>query len=237
MKRVIAFSLWGSDPKYTVGAIKNADLARDIYPEWICRFYVGKSTPDDIIDSLVQKKNTEVFIMNEGGDWTGMFWRFYPASDFDVMIMISRDTDSRLNRREKAAVDEWLESDKGFHIMRDHPFHAFPVLGGMWGAKRGCLPRMKQLIEEWDQQDAYGTDYDFFANAVVPLLQNNVMVHDEFFREEHPLVAFQGCHPADFPIQRKGLEFVGEVYDHNEQTVPEHSDALGNFLKQAGTIK
>ena len=38
MKKIIAFSLWGDQPKYTVGAIKNADLAKEIYPDWTCRF-------------------------------------------------------------------------------------------------------------------------------------------------------------------------------------------------------
>ena len=124
MKKVISFCLWGDNPRYTIGAIKNADLANDIYPDWICRYYVGKSVSIEIIEELYTKKNTEIFIMNEQGNWSGMFWRFLPASDTDVEVMVSRDTDSRLSEREKAAVEEWLESDKGFHIMRDHPAHA-----------------------------------------------------------------------------------------------------------------
>jgi hypothetical protein len=52
MKKIISFSLWGDNPKYTVGAIKNAELALSIYPDWICRYYIGKSTPQEIIDEL-----------------------------------------------------------------------------------------------------------------------------------------------------------------------------------------
>ena len=32
MTKVIGFSLWGDNPKYTVGATRNAQLARKIYP-------------------------------------------------------------------------------------------------------------------------------------------------------------------------------------------------------------
>jgi hypothetical protein len=32
--KVIAFSLWGNDAKYGIGAIKNVELARQIYPDW-----------------------------------------------------------------------------------------------------------------------------------------------------------------------------------------------------------
>ena len=31
MKRVISFSLWGNHPRYNIGAIKNADLAKKYY--------------------------------------------------------------------------------------------------------------------------------------------------------------------------------------------------------------
>ena len=47
--KVIAFSLWGDNPKYNVGAIKNAELAKVVYPGWVCRFYVGASVPQETI--------------------------------------------------------------------------------------------------------------------------------------------------------------------------------------------
>ena len=59
--------------------------------------------------------------MSEPGDWTSLFWRFHPAGETDVDVMISRDTDSRLSAREVAAVQEWLSSAADVHIMRDHP--------------------------------------------------------------------------------------------------------------------
>ncbi len=36
MKRVISYSLWGDNPKYTIGAIKNAELALTYYPDFEC---------------------------------------------------------------------------------------------------------------------------------------------------------------------------------------------------------
>jgi hypothetical protein len=37
--------------------------------------------------------------------------------------MASRDLDSPLTQRERAAVNEWLSSNLTFHSMRDHPYH------------------------------------------------------------------------------------------------------------------
>ena len=219
MKKLITFSLWGQNPKYLIGAIKNAELAKEIYPDWTCRFYIGQSVPAPIVFQLEEMKNAEVVLRPEFGDWRGMYWRFEAASEGDLEALISRDTDSRLNLREKAAVDAWLASDKGFHIMRDHPHHGYPVLGGMWGVKGGVIPNMKELIDAYSQQDAYGTDYQFFADTIMPLLDpETIMTHDEFFRG------------TPFPTPRKGLEFVGEVFDENDNNVPEHTRALREQL-------
>tara|TARA_R100000152_G_C6776061_1_gene204944 strand:+ start:1750 stop:2409 length:660 start_codon:yes stop_codon:yes gene_type:complete len=218
--KLITFSLWGQDPKYLIGAIKNAELANTIYPEWTCRFYVGKSVPHTITRKLSAFSNVQIVEKDIWGDWKGMYWRFEPASEEDVEVMISRDTDSRLNLRERAAVDEWIESDKGFHIMRDHPYHRFPVLGGMWGVKKGTVPNMKEMIKEFGGTDEYGTDYVFFAKKVLPSIHSNeIMIHDEFFGGKN------------FPIPRKGYEFVGQVYDQNDNIVEEHAAILRESLK------
>ncbi|MHC4391072.1 MAG: hypothetical protein ACYS22_07105, partial [Planctomycetota bacterium] len=144
--RVIAFSLWGDKPRYTVGAVRNAELARTIYPGWICRFYVGSSVPEDTIRALEAFENADVRQLQEPGDWRGMLWRFLPASEPEVEVFLSRDADSRLGGRERAAVEEWLQSGKGVHVMRDHPEHGAPILGGMWGARRGRIPGLRALL-------------------------------------------------------------------------------------------
>ena len=216
MKKIISFSLWGDNPIYTVGALKNADLALEIYPDWICRYYVGKSTPRSIITDLVEKENTEVFVMNEPGDWTGMFWRFYPASETGVEVMISRDTDSRLGLREKAAVDEWLASDKNFHIMRDHPYHATQILGGMWGVRNGLLLDMKAAILDYTKGDFWQVDQNFLKERIYPAVASHACVHDEFF-EKKP-----------FPIVREPSRFIGQAFDQNDNPLhPEHGELIG----------
>ena len=135
MKKVISFSLWGDDPRYTAGAYRNVDLAADCYPGWICRFHVGKTTPVDVLEYLAAQDNVELVPRPEECNWTGMFWRFEDAADPNVEMMISRDCDSRLTYREAAAVQEWAHGDKGFHISRNSYY------GGYVGGKTGHHPR------------------------------------------------------------------------------------------------
>ncbi len=57
-KKLISFCLWGDNPKYTIGAVRNAILAKTIYPDWICRYYIGKSVPENIVTELENFDNT-----------------------------------------------------------------------------------------------------------------------------------------------------------------------------------
>jgi hypothetical protein len=212
MKKIISFSLWGENPKYTIGAIKNAKLASVIYPDWICRFYCGKSVPKNIIEQLESQKNVEIIEMGEQGDWTGMFWRFYACEDSDVMI--SRDTDSRLSLREKIAVDEWLNSYKEFHIMRDHPYHKTEILGGMWGCRNGILKNIKKLIDDYNKGDFWQVDQNFLREKIYPLVVNQSIIHDSYLK--------YNTDSKKFPTERINKEFVGDVFDENDIRHPEY---------------
>lgn len=222
--KVISFSLWGNNPKYTFGAIRNAELAALIYPGWECWFFVDKQARADVGEVLEQMPNVRLWhILHD--DWRGMFDRFFPIT-FDnadrVDVMLSRDCDSRLSLREKAAVDEWLASDKTFHIMRDHPWHGSQILGGMWGCKQGFLPSFSKLMACWNMEDRWQTDQDFLNAVVYPRVVHNAMIHASFLRMEP--------HARDFPTPRNGIEFVGQVFDENDNTVAEHLAALAKAL-------
>lgn len=202
MKKIISFSLWGTDPKYNIGAIKNADLAKEIYPGWICRFYVGTSTPNDTLIELEKRENVEIVRMEEEGEWNSMFWRFFPISDSDTEIMLSRDCDSRLSIREKNCVDEFISSDKNFHRMVDHPYHG-GIMGGMWGAKKGILSNIKDLISVWPKTNKWQTDQSFLNSVIYPLVAADSLIHDSISMR-------------NFPTKREDYKFVGEAYNQDD---------------------
>lgn len=218
MKKIIAFSLWGNNPKYTIGAIKNAILAKEHYPGWVARFYVGADVDEAIITAL-KENNAEVVVMVTTGNWTGMFWRFLPAADVNVEVMISRDADSRLSKRESEAVDEWMKSNMMFHIMRDHPHHNAPILGGMWGVKAPLLRNIDKMMNDYDKGNFWQVDQNFLREIVYPLVANTSHIHDDFFEMKR------------WPSPRNGLEFVGQVFDENEITVLEHVESLKAHLQ------
>jgi len=217
---VVSFSLWGSEPKYVIGALRNAELLPAVYPGWQGRFYCGSSVPDAALSELAAMPQVEVVRMDAAGDWRAMFWRFYPASEPDVAVMLSRDTDSRLNRRERAAVDEWLASDRDFHVMRDHPWHSAPILGGMWGVRNRLLADMRQLIGAYVAGDFWQVDQQFLAAVVVPRVRERWLEHDEYFSGR------------PFPTRRRGREYVGQPFDENDRPLLSGPTALERRLRR-----
>jgi hypothetical protein len=233
MVKVISFSLWGDDPKYSLGMVENAKLAAELFPDWECWVYCtrhGGFGPGVAFDELDRMDNVKIIALhmsNNGfakADWTGMFWRFDAINDPDVDVMISRDCDSRLSPREKAAVDEWLESDKGFHIMRDHYHHSVPILGGMFGMKRDCLPAFSALLGNWKQEDRWQTDQEFLAQEIWPRVRHDSLIHSSFHAE------FLGGKPFPTPLNDK-YEFVGATYDENNVIDAGQVEELKKYVK------
>lgn len=198
---IISFSLWGKDPGYLSGADKNAELAAKIYPEWSLRCYCEPHWSEPM-----KKLGYDVFERKITlGAWEGLFWRFEPALDPMVHRFISRDLDSRLNPRERAAVDEWVASGKFLHVMRDAANHDVPILGGMWGA--GYWPILRGLMRTWTVFDHKGCDQEFLAALVWPRLFENAMIHDSF-RTDPSIKNFPPHAPMDPKIHGT---FVGEI--------------------------
>ncbi len=246
MKKIVAFSLWGNDPKYCVGAIRNAQLVAKHYPGWVYRIYIGSFTPSWVTDELtgLTKNWVRYFEMNgifepicsgshdepemeiydcKDTGWHGMFWRFLPASDDEVDVFISRDCDSRVSAREASAVNEWMAGPHLVHSMADHPYHfnpKFGLMGGMFGMKRHACPQMMDLIVKFKDKypDAWQCDQDFLRDYVYPLVARKIHPTSDL----HP-----GC--DRFPLPREYGAFVGEILGPNEEILhPEHRVLRGN---------
>lgn len=223
MKNIIAYSLWGEHPMYWIGALKNIEQAKNYFPGWICRFYIDKNCKQELINTI-KGDSVEVILVDSKDSFHGMFWRFWASEDNDVDIFLSRDCDSRFSIREINAINEWLISDKDFHIMRDHPYHTVPILGGMWGCRNGIMRKinLSKLIENWGKYERKGIDQDFLGEIVYPLVKNNTFEHSEFNLNF-------GVQTRRFPTERINYEFVGDVYDENDLRHPEYWKIIKNI--------
>ncbi len=149
-----------------------------------------------------------------------MVWRFFPALDPQVDILLSRDLDSTIGEREAAAVQEFLSSNCSFHAMRDHPGHAAEVLGGMWGAKADRLrPQFVEAFRRLHRSGVLrrvrrrkGTDQEALARFFWPWARGAAMAHDSYFCSADR-GRFSSSRWAPFPTRRGAGpgNFVGGV--------------------------
>ena len=148
----VSFCLYGDDPKYVEGAIANAKLVPEYYPGWEAVFHT-RNVKQEVLVKLRSLGATVV----ECQYANMMFARFLPFCDTGVVL--SRDCDSRIGPREVRAVNEWLESDKPAHVIRDHPEH-LPgwalIPGGLWGSRLPFGDGLKQALMDALNDPHYG---------------------------------------------------------------------------------
>jgi hypothetical protein len=208
---IVSYSLYGTGIKYLIGALKNAELVPSFYPKWKAYFYVSPNVPIWVINSL-QDIGAQVFIAGSELGGNGMFWRFQPILDIRNQFVLIRDVDSRITLREVAAVNSWIDSGSALHIMRDHPQHNAPILGGMWGVKPVALPDFSANLIKYQPKNFYGEDQQFLHRHVYSHLNNNSMIHDSIFKRENQSIPF--------PTPRMNGEYVGEPLNEHDQFDP-----------------
>ena len=168
-KRIIAFSLFGNNPKYVEPAILNTQVSPMLFPGWVYRFYVDDSVSSEAIQRLKNNGAEVVYVTSPVDKWPGAMWRFLAINDPEAEYVIFRDADSVVSHREGEAVAEWIESGRSFHTMRDSGSHTALILAGMWGAKAGAVPDMEARIQRFIDKgydSRHFADQDFLAEEL-----------------------------------------------------------------------
>jgi hypothetical protein len=177
--RIISFSLWGRNPRYCFGAVRNAELYPQFFPNWKIVFFHDNSVPKTILRTLI--KNGAELKSCEGMNLNPYMWRFL-ANDLMHERFMCRDCDSRPSEREVKAVREWIDSELPGHVIRDHPHHAScAILSGMWGCKKGLIHDMEYLMTMYRQPETekdFGMDQNFLRDVVWPTIRDKSMQHD-----------------------------------------------------------
>ena len=205
MKKIISMSAWGNSPRFGFGAVENSEIAKSIFPDWIVRVFVNNTLPQKYIDILSQMNNVEVCEVDDKNMF-GAFWRFLSFYEEDS-IVLSRDSDSRLTSREKKYVDEWIESDKKFSIIRDHPRHYdWPILAGMWGSKTPLDEKILDSMNEYCHQHFYTCDQIWLKEKIWPIAQNDCIIHGHL---ENKLVK------KSWDNLKNPYNFIGQGWDED----------------------
>lgn len=212
--KVISYSLYGDNPIYTIGCIKNAHLKSKFFKGWEMWVYHNDSVPTHILKEL-EILGVRLINTNENNGFLGSLWRFRPIIESEVEYFISRDCDSRISLRDEISVNEWISSGKSFHIIREHPIgHGWVINAGMWGAKGGSIQNFSELIKNYLQINKRvgdkTIDQCFLRDVIHPIIKNDLFLHDEFFNYEGIGTNIKRDRYLD------DFAFIGESIDEND---------------------
>ncbi|XP_069180266.1 uncharacterized protein [Procambarus clarkii] len=218
-QRVVSYSVFGNNSEYWLGLDDLLVTIAHLYPEWVVRVYTIPQPTLAADFCPLLRRHPHLYICDVTnlpqplGNISGlhpMMWRTAPLGDPQLTHLMVRDTDSQVSEREQAAVDAWLASGKPFHVMRDHPHHNVPILGGTWAARWDQdIINTSELITIRDLmlRDAvgtslYGKDQAILKRRLWPVMTGRVLAHDSY-----TCTSFPGSVP--WPTQRVDGFFVG----------------------------
>ncbi len=215
--KIISYSLYGNDARYTVPLDRNASSLHLYYPGWIVRVYHDDSVNRETLEKL-ELNNVQLVNINHTElskfNLAPKFWRFLPILDKDVEVVLFRDSDSVFSARESMFVNDWLSSQKYFHIIRDHQLHISPILAGMFGVKKKGFDIFSEVLfdkREITSINNYNSDQIFLADHLYKKIVDSTLIHTAYF-------ALSG---EKYSRVNKSLEFngfIGAIYLNNDSS-------------------
>ena len=226
MKNIIAFTLFNWNPKYYVGAEKNIQQAKEMLPDWEVRIYYHE---DMILEGAVEKlsnlgatlinvKDMVVTVNYSVHDYP-YFWRFFAF--FENTRTIVRDLDSRLSNREVTYINKWIESNKDYFIIRDHPWHS-AVPSGLYGIRTQINSFKDHFINFIDNRDIikWGDDQEILEMYMKDIDKDNIYycgydIQDNYIpRDDKNFFIGLQLDENDNPIEPNGshaIRYLNEV--------------------------
>lgn len=203
--KYISFALFGSDQKYRRGMLNVIDSAPDYFPGWQLLIYC-----DAVNHAALTAENLPAYVecirqkdISQGVE--GMSWRFLAALRPDAEAVLFRDADSAFTHREKRAVEEWWASSCDTHIIRDHPYHRSPVMGGLLGVRGAAMRLLARTVEQKKSAHRlteYGDDQVFLTSEFYPKVRRTALVHTNCVR-------YFPEYTTPLPDDQSGQSFIG----------------------------
>lgn len=234
---IVSFSLYGKNPKYLIGAIENARTVQALMPNWRARFYCEQNLLKGILEDL-EATGAEVIIQASNWHPNGMFWRYLPIGESGISRIAFRDVDSRLSERDFESITQWVDSDLFAHIIRDHPFHQTPILGGLWGIKNFEFDTSKFWEFASYFSNHLGEDQRFLSKYIYPIVKKHALIHDPFFTFE-PQRMHKSLKSPHLSYMGESFSSLGEVEAELRLLIPKYfgSKRLQSILRLKSKLR
>jgi hypothetical protein len=229
-RKIISFCIWGKSNLYNLGILENAIIMPKIFPGWIVHVIYTPTANQKIINELSKIPWVELEMFNEPNHSKNTMLRFLPGMDPKNDVVIFRDADSRLLKRDYLAVMDWLKNtDKKVHLMRDHSANKSLIMAGLWGVREGIIAKPEIVQKFFDyyknpEFNKWSIDQVYLRKYIYPLISDKTCIHASFNQFESWSKPFpEGC-----PSRRFG--FCGQTFHY----APQASKKIGINIEKLG---
>ena len=229
-RKIISFCVWGNSDLYNLGLLENAILMPKIFPGWIMSVIYTPTANQKVMKEISKLPWVEMELMDEPNHSKNTMLRFLAGMKPINDVVIFRDADSRLLKRDYLAVMDWLNNtDKKVHLMRDHPANKFKIMAGLWGVREGVISK-PEIVEKFysyyknPEFKKWTVDQVYLQKYIYPIIENNTCIHASYNKFEKWARPF----PKDCPPRNQG--FCGQTFHFT----PEASKIMGIKIIKLG---
>jgi hypothetical protein len=213
-RKLISFCIWGNNDLYNLGLLENAIQMPKIFPGWIMHIAYTPTANKKIISEISKFPWVEIELFKEPNHSKNTMLRFLSGMNPQNNVVIFRDSDSRLLKRDYLAVMDWLNNtDKKVHLMRDHSANKFKIMAGLWGVRDGIIAK-PEIVNKFYQYyknpefKKWTIDQVYLQKYIYPLIENTTCVHASFNKFENWALPF----PDSCPPRKHG--FCGQTFHY-----------------------
>lgn len=171
-RRVLSYSLYGTEQKYFEHLLNNADFVRAALPGWVLRVYAHEPLAGTRVDylSALASKGADVRLVRDAhaapGNSAGAFWRFLPLWENGVDCVVL-DADDVLDQKQADMWHGFFAEEPAGTLLSTFGSDPWPLgaiqARGIW--KRSAFsPRAPvALLHSYPHRSTFGADEAFLA--------------------------------------------------------------------------
>jgi len=217
-RKLISFCIWGNSDLYNLGLLENAIQMPKIFPGWIMHVSYTPTANQKIMNEIAKFPWVEMEIYREPNHSKNTMHRFLAGMKPNNNVVIFRDADSRLLKRDYLAVMDWLNNtDKKVHLMRDHPANKFRIMAGLWGVRDGIIAKPEIVQKFYDyyknpEFKKWTIDQVYLQKYIYPLIEHTTCIHASFNNFEPWAKPFpKGCPPRKYGFCGQTFHYAPEA--------------------------
>lgn len=174
MKKCVSTCLFNAE-RYKNSFLKLPESVDKYLPDFDLVIYHDNSLTDLMKSNLKNFNCVKLIEMPTSIGRSGCFWRYLAYDEYDLCFF--RDVDLPIEPNDIIVVNDFIKKDfdVGYifvvHTRKSYPRQGF-LMGGLFlMRKNNFIPSMNDLMNQYPYKEKYGTDEEFLAKIIYPLLK------------------------------------------------------------------